>query len=166
MKKTVLLFSFILFSCEGPEGPVGPQGPEGLQGPPGVADIEVVDFTFTFGQMTLNTVLAPVVYRYNYRRNIPQITQDIINDGVVIAYIKFGDIWRPLPFGGILDVDNDLILDFSFGYTYFYSVGELGISIEYSTSGAEFNSTELFTIRVVIIPNETSLALYKNQPLN
>ena len=74
----------------GAQGPPGPQGPAGPQGPPGTT-----------------TVLVNLDYGFTLRSNgtgdqvwsVPQVTQSVIDNGVVIGYIQLGSAgtWTPLP---------------------------------------------------------------------
>jgi hypothetical protein len=74
----------------GPPGPAGPQGPSGPQGPPGAT-----------------TVLVTLDYGFALRANgsgdqswsVPQVTQSVIDNGVVIGYIQLGSAgsWTTLP---------------------------------------------------------------------
>ena len=74
----------------GPVGPTGPQGPAGPQGPPGTTTVLVtLDYSVTLrasgsGDQTWS---------------VPQITQSVVDDGVVIGYIQLGSAgsWTTLP---------------------------------------------------------------------
>ena len=80
----------------GPAGPPGPQGAPGAQGPPGPQ-----------GPPGTTTVLVNLDYGFSLRSNgtgdqvwsVPQVTQTVIDNGVVIGYIQLGSAgtWTPLP---------------------------------------------------------------------
>jgi hypothetical protein len=74
----------------GPQGPAGATGPRGPQGPAGTS-----------------TVLVTLDYSFTLRANgsgdqtwsVPQVTQSVIDNGVVIGYIQLGSSgsWTTLP---------------------------------------------------------------------
>ena len=158
MKKMFILVTIFLCSCTGDTGPEGPVGPQGPPGPKGGGDIKVVEFSFTFGQMSLDTGLTPEVYRYTFSSVISQITQDVFDNGAVIAYSEVNDGlgWRALPFLSDVDTDDDSKVDFSFNMNYGYAVGSIVINIEFSTTGIEFEDSYTFRIKVVIIPGNSN----------
>ena len=93
----------------GAQGPPGPQGPAGPQGPPGTT-----------------TVLATLDYGFTLRSNgtgdqswsVPQITQSVINNGVVIGYIQLGSAgtWTTLPHVFVNGTfSHTMLLTFSLG---------------------------------------------------
>ena len=83
-----IALSTFLFSCtkegpvgpQGPEGPQGPQGPQGAQGPAGSANVSTVLFT------------SPAWSGTQINITVPQITTDIYNSGVVLAYMNFTSV--------------------------------------------------------------------------
>ena len=74
----------------GPGGPAGPQGPIGPQGPPGTANV-IYSPWFTYS--SLGTPIDSAFFVHgNCRRVIrtaPGITQSVIDNGVVLCYIRF-----------------------------------------------------------------------------
>jgi Collagen triple helix repeat (20 copies) len=84
---------------QGPAGPVGPTGPAGPQGPTGPAG--------PAGPPGTTTVLVTLDYGFTLRSNgsgdqswsVPQVTQSVIDNGVVIGYIQLGSAgtWTTLP---------------------------------------------------------------------
>jgi hypothetical protein len=80
----------------GPTGPQGPTGPTGPQGPSGPA-----------GPAGTSTVLVTLDYNFILRANgtgdqsfiVPQVTQSVVDNGVVIGYIQLGGAgsWTTLP---------------------------------------------------------------------
>jgi hypothetical protein len=111
---TVFIFSIALIisiGCEGPEGPTGPDGaqgpqgeigPEGPEGPPGTANVIYSDW------ITLSDLEAPsdtsfLGRTYNkWEIPAPEITQEIIDQGVILVYFSLTGTILPLPttFGG------------------------------------------------------------------
>ncbi|MBD0331628.1 MAG: hypothetical protein ICV66_03155 [Chitinophagaceae bacterium] len=87
---------FIISSCtkEGPEGPAGPPGPQGPQGntgatgPAGTANVIYSDW-FTAeqnGGWVDTTINAQPSKKFN--RAAPGITLNVLNQGIVLAYMK------------------------------------------------------------------------------
>ena len=84
---------------DGPTGPTGPQGPAGPTGPRGP--------TGPAGPAGTSTVLVTVDYNFVLRPDgtaeqswiVPQVTQSVIDNGVVIGYIQLGGAgsWTTLP---------------------------------------------------------------------
>jgi hypothetical protein len=89
--------SFILqINCQGPEGPVGPQGPKGDKGPAGTTNVQYSGW-FSPSSWTSSPDLVSSFY---FETIAPAITQNIIDSGVVVAYIKMAKdsgLVRPLP---------------------------------------------------------------------
>lgn len=98
---------FLLFSCigekgdpgpRGDQGPVGQPGVAGPQGPVGTANVIYSDwFTSGFWLGTFGS--------WYFDRSAPQVTQTILDRGVVLAYAKLvglnSNIVLPLPVTGL-----------------------------------------------------------------
>jgi len=98
---TIILGCLLLFSCEGPQGPAGkdgdpgpigvngptgPTGPTGDKGDPGTANVIYSGWiTPTAGNWQKVSDI-----NYTFSVNEAKITQDIINNGVVLAYGRQG----------------------------------------------------------------------------
>lgn len=94
----------ISIGCEGPTGPEGPQGPqaeqgpEGLQGPPGedgnanvlVKSITVTNQNYIDGNLSAKHTNNTLFFFPAKIANIedPDITEDIVANGLVLAYIR------------------------------------------------------------------------------
>lgn len=100
-----------LMNCEGSEGPTGPAGaqgpqgdvgPQGPQGPEGTANVIYSEW------ITLSDLEAPsdttfLSRTYNkWEIPAPEITQEIIDQGVILVYFSLTGAILPLPttFGG------------------------------------------------------------------
>ncbi|NBA86984.1 hypothetical protein GVN16_14525 [Emticicia sp. CRIBPO] len=135
MKKTIiygfLASSFIIFSCkEGPEGPVGPAGPQGTNGKDGAQGVQGtpgqdgkdaktsvnstgwIKLDFTGGQATLNnsTYNSKIIRTYVSLRlksnNQPLFTKDIIDNGLILSYIKYNTLEYDSSLGNYILVTN------------------------------------------------------------
>lgn len=105
----VMLVTSCKDGAEGPQGSEGPQGVQGAQGEkgdkgdPGVANVIYSEWT---GFVTTNWELVTEFGRQTriYEIAEPAITEDIMNTGVVLVYLKFGGAPspRPLPYTGFV----------------------------------------------------------------
>jgi hypothetical protein len=92
-----LLVAFSFSSCSPDDGEQGPQGPEGPESNANVTSVLLENQTINTG----NTVFV-----------IPELTQDIFDNGIVYAYVTVtgNDYWEVLPLstGGniILEIDR------------------------------------------------------------
>ena len=159
--KRILIIALLFWSCERFDGPTGPQGEQGLigeqgitgeQGPsgedglPGVANITVS--TFSFLSIQIDTSGRGGIYT----SIMPQITQEVVDDGVVLVFMQVASFWMPLPVTESFDYNNSLGVNEVIETTYLYTAGEL--SIFYFTSYNPILLSYLFTgpFKVVIIP--------------
>ncbi|MFC4218716.1 hypothetical protein [Flagellimonas marina] len=94
LSKVVFLISglMLLAACsDGEDGAVGPQGEQGIQGEPGedgnanVRSYLFEDQSFTAGEVPFN---------------VPAVTQDILDYGVVLAYLRplNANLWFGIPY--------------------------------------------------------------------
>ena len=145
----------LLLGCEGPEGAVGPEGPRGEQGErgepgprgerglPGGMTAEVVRFTLRASAFEIREDVE------NYGRQVPEITSDVVNGGVVLSYIDLGtgNTWWSLPMS--LAVQNAAA-----GIIVYYQVGVWGMQMM-TTSGERLASyLDGHVVKLVIIPPE------------
>jgi hypothetical protein len=95
-------------SCSGADGPIGPQGSEGPAGPQGpTGPTGPTGPAGPAGPPGTSTVLVTLDYNFILRSNgtgdqtwsVPEITQSVIDNGVVIGYIQLGGSgsWTTLP---------------------------------------------------------------------
>lgn len=114
-------------SCtkEGPVGPAGPQGPAGEDGSANVTSIVgTADNTYTGGSDDFDYVLTTSL-----------ITQEIIDEGVVIGYLSTSGGWTPLNWQRSLGADVLLM------YRGYFDVGEYRVNMKRS-DGATILSTD------------------------
>jgi len=78
-RRTFTLFAaaLLLAACDGEDGPTGPQGP------PGTANVIYSEW-FTAAQWDTATIFG--IRNFSYTRAAPQITQAILDSGVVLTY--------------------------------------------------------------------------------
>lgn len=165
----LLLAITILASCtkEGPEGPVGaagPQGPAGNPGAPGApgtpgAGVTTYSAWFTTGSGWVDAS-ASFLADWAFVRSAPSVTQTIIDQGIVLAYMKGDPLYnvgsaqhnaiRQLPFtsgppGGWVDI-------------YDFVVAQPGQIIFLYSSDNAWAASDLATIsfRYVTIPGSVA----------
>jgi len=88
MKKffLVLIVATVFVACKkGDVGPQGPEGPAGPQGPQGSPNVKYSTW-FTPNAYTLTTVFG--VKNFTYEKSAPEITQPILDSGLVIVFGK------------------------------------------------------------------------------
>ena len=158
----VLLLGGLQFSCSkdgpaGPQGAAGPQGPAGVAGSAGPAGSANVIYSawFLTGAAGWDTVLANTS-SYGafaiYDKTVAGVTQDIIDNGIVLAYMK-GD-----PSSGLANDVFPLPYTFGFGYGYLdhwdFDLNTVGNIRFLYKSTAPWSPTELggISFRYVIVP--------------
>lgn len=77
--------TLLIAGCSGKEGPTGPTGPQGQQGPAGTANV-IYSAWFTPSKYDTATVFGTRNLRYD--QAAPQITQAVLDNGVVLTYGK------------------------------------------------------------------------------
>lgn len=108
--RRLLLLSFtlltLLFSCkefQGPEGEQGPQGEQGEKGDAGTANVLYSDWIqFNSSNWLKVSEFGRETQVYGISENL--LTEEILDQGLVFVYIKFGGAPppRPLPFTGYI----------------------------------------------------------------
>jgi len=86
LKTKYVLLALIIgltFSCSPEDGEIGPQGLAGEDGNANVTSIIIEDVSLQVG--------------ISNHFSIPELTRDIVNNGVVIGYVGQASAWEPLP---------------------------------------------------------------------
>lgn len=157
MKTTSLLtivatLSFSLAACV-KEGPIGPQGAQGEQGEGGQDGDD--------GSANVTTVTAPPFEQYpfapnyqlstevNYILNTALITQDIIDNGVVLGYVNTSGGWTALNFA--VPISGELLQ-----YRGYIEPGQYRVNMKFSDGGVispgdPLDSMNPLTVKVIII---------------
>ena len=142
MKKLLYLLILLSFTaCTIHESPVpGPVGPPGPQGPAGNANVISTE------HITLNTWLYNSQYKwYASDINVPEITPDITDFGVVMVYQRISGatnpVWIPLP-----DTYGNVTTNFDFydGGVTIYS---------FNVDGTTPIAPTGMVVRIVVIPD-------------
>lgn len=127
MTMAAIAIAALTASCtkEGPEGPAGPQGPAGEEGSANVTSIVgTSNNTYNGGSADFDYVLTTSL-----------ITQDVIDEGVVIGYVSTSGGWTPLNWQRSLGSDVLLM------YRGYFDVGEYRVNMKRS-DGAEIGSSD------------------------
>jgi hypothetical protein len=143
------LFLIVLFSivaCDQFKGPTGPQGLNGIQGESYSDNASIINFKFDKDDLTISDQLAI------YQVNIPEITQEIVDNGVVIVYKLSGAKWQAMPFSMPIDVGEMLSVDYVLDVGYFYETGLLSIVQTSSLKPAMISLCIDGSFKVVVLP--------------
>ncbi len=146
MKKTsnlilvIFLTGTILLSCAkdgatGPQGPQGPAGSNGTNGTNGNANVigkssSMVSFTYSASKNAYDATIS-----------VPEITQEIVDKGIVLCYEKVAsNQWMPW--------------NANIGTTYYIYNFKLGeVILEYRNTAGTTNNEGNKEMRIVIIPS-------------
>lgn len=148
-----LIFFALFLSCSGKDGDMGPQGP---QGEDGNANVQILKFDFSYGDLVQTE--AGDTRRYQYQRSMAEMTTDVINNAAILVYMQAGNVaWIALPFS---EPTWPLSLYYQFysGYIRFAVQTELGDARD-KHRGFWGGSSGPYHVRVVIIP-PASQSLY------
>ena len=150
---------------QGEPGPEGPQGPKGDQGEPGTANVIYTDWiNIGIGGLQGSIPRSPRSYlgrNYTaYEFEIAELTQEIIDQGTVLVYMKLGPqnengLITQLPFtlgntGGTTDS--------AIYITYTLTNGLVRVLSQYLDTNIAFNLVETTDFRFVLIPGGTAAA--------
>ncbi len=94
------------------EGPAGPSGSVGPPGQDGNGSLHVEGFT------ALSSEWEQLSNGIKYTRQVPSLTEEVIDNDAVLLYMHKNSIWYVLPYQL-----------YTLQYTYSYQVGELTITI-------------------------------------
>lgn len=97
----VIMLTLLFISCSGDDGAMGPAGANGQDGADGQNGLD--------GNANVTTVLVEDTRLLSGQDNIIAvngITQDILDHGAVLVYMRIGDIWYSLPYFGFLNTIN------------------------------------------------------------
>ena len=131
---------FALTSCT-KEGPQGPQGP---QGPPGVVNVE--DISFTVNPRDWQTASSTDLF---VQVSVPDITQDIVDNGMVVVYLENNGFEVALP-------STSYSGNFSYTFQPSYIAGELDIDLVANQNIA--TPTTSYDFKIVIVSAQVRLA--------
>ena len=130
----ILLFLTVgLLSCTGPEGPQGPPGKDGVDGVDGVdgkdgnANVKIIslmkeDITWTAGSYLGRTANT-------FTWNTTEVSQEIVDKGTVLGYMRLSGKWYPLPFTWLSNNGSQLQ-----HIVFVYSLSKIDL-YAYQTSG-------------------------------
>ncbi|MCX7550666.1 hypothetical protein [Xanthomarina sp. F2636L] len=159
-KSKYVLLAFLVifsFSCSPEDGDTGPQGPAGMDGTDGTDGTDGnanVIYSSWFGPDGQTFISNGYTSYAEFEVSAPELTNDIINNGVVLVYAKFNnyvpEVW---PAGHVAQ----LPLTISGGTTdhiYTYYVEDSNMKIRYRQEGPastwSFVGVQMF--RYVLIP--------------
>jgi hypothetical protein len=146
-------------TVQGPAGPAGPQGPIGPAGPTGSggASARVVNIAVAATSWLPASAGAPGAYLQSGWFNSANITTEIMNSGVVLAYSQVNDpntpvVWQQLPitlYGG----SAFRVVDFQ------YRAGQVQFFYNSSDGNTPARPTGVLNYRIVAISGTTTAKL-------
>lgn len=157
-----LAISFLAVSCtkEGPEGPVGASGAQGPAGAPGAAGpagpigpgaTYSAWFVTGTGWVTTPDYAAELIYK----KAAPAVTQAIIDQGVVLAYMKGDPLYEGTPqFNTAFQLPYTAGVGFGFQDVYDYGVEAPGEIVFFYKSDFAWGPSDLAIVsfRYIVIP--------------
>ena len=151
-----LCAAFVTLSCQGPAGPQGPPGLPGPSGAPG-PQAQVATITVAASEWRSANTGAPGEYIQSGWKTAANITQSIINTGVVLVYMQMEtnpSTWQQLPIT-FYGQNVFQVIDAQ------YRVGQAQIFINQSNATAPPVPQGTLTFRVVAIAGITVAELQK-----
>jgi hypothetical protein len=159
MKKilfTLLLVTFSFTACEGPPGPPGPSGTDGMG-----SYWKVIERTIKPNQWELVTEEKDgypndLGSYYFYEFGMPELTDNIVNDGLVMVYYYNSNYttWSPLPYivpAYDFDANGNEIL-YTESYSFDYTRESVGLYFDVSNFyTGDYKPRRDMTFKVVII---------------
>ncbi|MBU3026969.1 hypothetical protein [Zobellia galactanivorans] len=150
MRKIKLLFSIVVFtslgiSCEGPEGPPGQKGSNGIDG----AAFEAAAF-----EIDIDLSLSPGFNRYEFLFEPYPLDISLLSGDAILVYrleeVNNGlDVWRQLP-QPVSTNEGLLFYNFDFTQTDF----SLFVEPEFDASLVESDFTQGQIFRIIIVPTD------------
>lgn len=137
----LVAFSFSCSPEDGEDGAIGPAGPAGTNGTDGNANVQTLTFDATTFAGSYDSV------------TIPELTQDVVNNDVVLSYLtENNSVWVPIP------CPYDTI---GFNFSVHVALYNGGMDLDYNdASGSAYTVTagDLQTLKVVIIESTSTTA--------
>jgi hypothetical protein len=136
----VMVFGLTLNSCKKAEtGPAGKNGIDGNANVQSVGEVDLSSLTWTYQGSSASDL-------YSCTFSTSAITQDVLDNGLVMAYVKTSNGWLALPFSAVMYNTDDLIFEIVNGGVNFYYRDNNEL-----TTTADPSSISLI-VRMVIIP--------------
>jgi hypothetical protein len=153
----LILCSVVLIACKkgdiGPEGPIGPQGPQGEQGAqgprgnPGTANVIYSNWA-SLAHNYRDSTIDLANRRINHIA-VPQLTQAIMNNGVVLVYMRFNTTqFMQLPYT-ITSINAPIVMD------YLAVVGKIIITRYNTLTAQPYALPSHLQYRYILIPGGT-----------
>jgi hypothetical protein len=108
----------------------------------GNADIRTVDFAVQNSQWIEYNTFGQPDYGFYVELDFPEITGNVVENGMVTLYMKYGESWTPIPF-------NYYYSTYAGGYFYSIKNGVLSIDYYESDHQTENPGTQLFRLVIV-----------------
>jgi hypothetical protein len=114
----------------------------------GNANMSTVDFSVQTSewQETLKPVFGTAGYGYYVDLDFPELTNNVIQNGMVSLYMKIDDAWIPVPVYFYNQIDQ-----YQFQGGYFYRMKQGVFSIDYYENDGETGNPGTQIFRLVIV---------------
>jgi len=113
----------------------------------GNADMSTVDFNVQSSQWVEYGTFGEQGYGFAVDLDFPELTNNVIENGMVTLYMKRGDSWSSVPFNYFYRSNTGV--DYEGGY--FYSIMQGVLSIDYYESDHQTSRPETQIYRLVIV---------------
>lgn len=139
MKKLLYLFvgSLLLTSC-------AKDGEDGKQGPAGNANVHSFDFSVTPGDWLTSGTAGSVDHAKYVELTVPEVTQDIIDNGMVVTYIELAGYYIQMPTS--LPASSTVAVNF---FTAF-KTGIVEVDLQLSNLQTPNTASANYTFKVVV----------------
>jgi hypothetical protein len=136
----VMTFGLTFSSCKKAEtGPAGKNGADGNANVQSTGEVDLISLTWNYQGDPSNDAYVSVF-------PTSAITQNVVDKGLVMAYIKTLDGWAPLPFSAVIYGTDDITFEIVNGAVRFYYRDNNELTTTFDPS-----NTSLI-VRMVIIP--------------
>ncbi len=108
----------------------------------GNADMSTVDFSVQSSEWRENGTIGDQDYGFYVDLNFPELTNNVIQNGMVTLYMKAGESWVSVPF-------NYFYSSFQGGYFYSMKVGTFSIDYYESDHQTVNPGTQIFRLVIV-----------------
>ena len=155
----ILIAMLISLSCtkEGPEGPQGLQGTagaQGAQGPAGTANV-IYSKWISYQGVPRDTLIDNSKMKY-VNIAAPKLTQDLVDNAAVLAYMRFNTSVWPLPYTGNAGLKSSTV-------SFLPQPGKIIITRFTHDNSGSVGFSSLLQFRYILIPGGVASGRYATE---